>query len=430
MVGNWLYGVARLTALKLRESLARRRVHERPVTANDEPELRQRKHGTDVCAIIELELSRLPDLYRTPVILCDLEGKTRKEAAVQLGWPEGSVSSRLSRARAMLARRLARHGLAESAGSLAFILGPHASLPATLTASTFTAIRVFATANATSTGLVSAKVAALTKQILDSLFMAKLAKASLVCWLAAMIVAGAAWSARIIGRVGASGALEAQTQSSDQAGKQVVTKPPEELPCTVDITARGARVLARGAMVKAKKVTVEGNRCICYTEGTTMALFVDGDGTEPVKMETQDVEGTRTSTGQQKMYIASGPIQINKTDSETSAVGVIRLESGRYHVSATGTAKSEVVNQVEFTASNNRLFLTGTLRGMPFDADVDQARWDYQTNRLILTSKTDRLARLWRQRPDKEREELRGNKIFLILQSDPPSFHIEGGTKP
>ena len=65
-----------------------------------------------------------------PVILCDLEGKTRKEAAQQLGCPEGTLASRLARARTMLAKRLARHGLVVSGGSLAAALSQRRRRPA------------------------------------------------------------------------------------------------------------------------------------------------------------------------------------------------------------------------------------------------------------------------------------------------------------
>ena len=47
-------------------------------------------------AVLDEELGRLPDHYRGVIVLCDLEGMTRKEAARQLGIPEGSVASRLA----------------------------------------------------------------------------------------------------------------------------------------------------------------------------------------------------------------------------------------------------------------------------------------------------------------------------------------------
>ena len=60
----------------------------------------------DIRPILDEELSRPPDHYRAVIVLCDLEGRTRKEVARQFGCPEGTVASRLSRAREMLAKRL------------------------------------------------------------------------------------------------------------------------------------------------------------------------------------------------------------------------------------------------------------------------------------------------------------------------------------
>src|SRR6266853_432622 len=117
-VANWLYGVARQTAVRVRATAAKRGRRETQVVNMPEPT------GTEVRdadwqSVLDEELSRLPDHYRGVLVLCDLEGMTRKDAARQLGLPEGTVASRLARARALLARRLARHGLAVSGGTLA-----------------------------------------------------------------------------------------------------------------------------------------------------------------------------------------------------------------------------------------------------------------------------------------------------------------------
>ena len=48
----------------------------------------------------------LPPVYREAVVLCDLSDASYEEAAVALECPVGTVRSRLSRARAMLAQKL------------------------------------------------------------------------------------------------------------------------------------------------------------------------------------------------------------------------------------------------------------------------------------------------------------------------------------
>src|SRR5262249_51976946 len=119
-VGNWLYGVARTTAVRARAANAKRRRRERQVGEMPEPAAGGGADARrDLQELLDEELARLPPKYRVPVLLCDLEGRTRREAAGQLRIPEGTLSSRLTAARRMLARRLTRRGLAVSGGALA-----------------------------------------------------------------------------------------------------------------------------------------------------------------------------------------------------------------------------------------------------------------------------------------------------------------------
>ncbi len=107
-VGAWLYGVAVRVALRARSAAARRRRFE-PIA----PELAAARTAVmpadcELGAVLDQELVRLPAKYRSPIVLCYVEGHTHEEAARQLKWPLGTVKGRLARARDLLRSRLAR----------------------------------------------------------------------------------------------------------------------------------------------------------------------------------------------------------------------------------------------------------------------------------------------------------------------------------
>lgn len=182
LLANWLYGVARQTALKARATLAKRKGRERQVAVMPEPAVAGPDLWND---LLDQELSRLPVKYRAVIVLCYLEGKTRQEAARQLGVPPGTVASRLATAKAVLAKRLARHGLAVSVGALAAVLSQEvasACVPPSLVSSTIKAAGLFAAGQA-----ASAQVVALTEGVLKAMLLTRLKLATAVVFVMTLI---------------------------------------------------------------------------------------------------------------------------------------------------------------------------------------------------------------------------------------------------
>jgi RNA polymerase sigma factor (sigma-70 family) len=176
MVGNWLYGVAHQTALKARATAAKRKLRERQVTAMPEPSTVPRDSQDDLHDLLDHELSRLPDKYRAAIVLCDLEGKTRREAARCLKIREGTLSSRLTTARQLLAKRLARHGGAFTGGSLPALVSQgtaSAGVPPAVIAATIKTTTL-SVAGQAAAGAIPAQVAALTEGVLKTMLLSRL----------------------------------------------------------------------------------------------------------------------------------------------------------------------------------------------------------------------------------------------------------------
>jgi RNA polymerase sigma factor (sigma-70 family) len=193
MVANFLYGVAHQTALKARATGAKRWARERPMTPMPEPEATPQGLRDDLQLLLDQELSRLPDKYRVLVVLCDLEGKTRKEAAKQLGVPEGTVAGRLARARTMLAKRLTRQGSVLSAGALAMLLSENAlpaSVPLSVVSSTIQVATLVAAGQTAAARVMSAKALALTEGVLKTMLLNKLRIAAAVLLTASLLAGG------------------------------------------------------------------------------------------------------------------------------------------------------------------------------------------------------------------------------------------------
>jgi RNA polymerase sigma factor (sigma-70 family) len=192
-VGSWLYGVALRAAACARAAAARRRAHERRVaelstttsSAEGEP---------DLIPVLHEELGRLPERYRAALVLCYLEGLSCEEAARRLGWPVGTVKSRLARGRERLRDRLARRGLAPSIGLGVMLAaeGSQASVPVVLTDATVQAAVQLTTIKAAATGVVSASVAALAGKVVKAMLLNKLRMAAVIALSFSVIAIGMA----------------------------------------------------------------------------------------------------------------------------------------------------------------------------------------------------------------------------------------------
>jgi uncharacterized protein (TIGR03067 family) len=191
MVGNWLYGVAHSTALKARAMSIKRLAKEREAAGRPKPEAAETSEH--LLALLDEELRALPDKYRVAIVLCDLEGKSIKEAARQLGSPPGTIGTRLARGRSLLARRLARRGLTMSGGVIATVIAEKAALahvPMPLMTSTIQAASLFAAGHAAAS-VVGARPAALIEGALRTMLLTRLKITAAVLVLLAVIGLGA-----------------------------------------------------------------------------------------------------------------------------------------------------------------------------------------------------------------------------------------------
>jgi RNA polymerase sigma factor (sigma-70 family) len=272
-VANWLHGVARQTAVRVRATAAKRGQREAQVVNLPEPPVTE-VPDTDWQSVLDEVLSHLPDHYRGVIVLCDLEGLTRAEAARQLAIPEGSVASRLARARALLAKRLTRRGIFSAASVLSAGSGlASGAAPPALVASTIKAVTLVAAGRAAATGAISPQVAALTEGVISAMSIAKVRGVVMVALVACALAAGVTALAsgrpdepKSEPRVGAaklSGPLEAVAVTRFEGhtdGVMVVAFSPD-----------GKRVLSGG---------------VCYGDGDpTVRLWEVSTGKELLKLE-------------------------------------------------------------------------------------------------------------------------------------------------
>ena len=121
-LGPWLHQVAYRTASCARLASARRQRHERGASESRKEAIVA--FNDDLGCVLHEEIERLPERFRIPLVLCDLEGRSHEQAARHLGWPIGTVKSRQARGRERLRDRLQRRGVSPTPMVLASTLRP------------------------------------------------------------------------------------------------------------------------------------------------------------------------------------------------------------------------------------------------------------------------------------------------------------------
>jgi RNA polymerase sigma factor (sigma-70 family) len=193
LLGNWLYGVAYRVAVRARANAARRRARERNGVEMIAVSSEGNAGVDDLRPVVHAELQRLPQKYRAPLLLCYFQGKTSEEAARLLDWPLGTVKGRMSRARELLRGRLLRRGLvtATIAALVAMPTISTAAVPAALLHATINSAHLVAAGKTTLQAAVSARVVALIRGELNTMFLTKL-KWSATVTLVLLLAAGTA----------------------------------------------------------------------------------------------------------------------------------------------------------------------------------------------------------------------------------------------
>lgn len=189
--GSWLYWVAYRLAIKARAQTDKRQAQQRQVFDMIAADQGDSLDHSDLAPVLDEELARLPEKYRAPLVLCYLEGKTSEQAARELGWPKGTVFTRLNRGRDVLRRRLTRRGLALAAAAVAPALSENlsqAAVPHAFAAATLQAAHLARCGSVAVAG-VSPHVARLTEGMVRSMLIFRWKIAAVV-----LLVLGAAGS--------------------------------------------------------------------------------------------------------------------------------------------------------------------------------------------------------------------------------------------
>jgi len=318
-VGGWLFGIARRVAARARLEAARRRHRqtqyaERPMRSHDDDVARSRDPEPDYGPLIA-EIDRLPERFRTPVMLHYFEGLSTEAIAQRLGCPRGTILSRLARARERLRRRLEQRGVslealmpATAASSRLF---SSVAVPTTLVQSTVRAGSCLALAGTAIENVVPATVAALSRGVVRNLMFAKVRLASV------LVILGIATAA--IGLSVAAPAHEklGRNDSQPKAVSEQSTGPQPNAPSKASDKTKGDSVVIRGQVLDPDGKAVAGAKIVL-----DQPRLDDREFRAPEQLATSGVDGRFEVTILRKALERSGPDGADRPSLAALAAGL------------------------------------------------------------------------------------------------------------
>ncbi len=239
-LASWLYGTAYRIARKSKQSAERRRKHEVQATARPSIDPREELLWREVRALIDAEIARLPDKYRSVFVLCCLEELSQAEAGRRLDMKEGTVANRLAEARKRLGRRLARRGveLAVVLNAVTLAASSASALSAKLMVTTIKA----ASATSASEGLecrVSASVIQLVQGMTTPMIVSKAKLATVLLLIAGMLAGASVWAYRSLATNARTPSTQPAEPTTGEANNKPAITPPKRA------TAEGVEIHGR-----------------------------------------------------------------------------------------------------------------------------------------------------------------------------------------
>jgi RNA polymerase sigma factor (sigma-70 family) len=323
-LGGWLHAVAYHVALRERARAHRRRQHEREVVRVPSREAMTDLDRQELRQVLDDELRRLPEKYRTPLVLCYLEGHSHEEAARALACPVGTLAWRLGRGRELLRRRLVRRGLAVPAAAVGGALAGQASaaLPATLAEAVVKGAVAF-TSGLAGAGGAAPVGAALAEGVLKSMSLTKAKFAAVLALAVALGLGAGLWAFRAPGPESASG---------DKA----------ERPRTV-----APKVAAGAVAFKERETFKSAKRGI--KDRPVQFLAFSPDGKELVEGDSREASLFDSATGKELLALKGSVSKVGPVNLEAGAVQGKEMTRGARFVFGAGGKELAAIDETGVT---------------------------------------------------------------------------------